>query len=142
MDNSNSFRKHIEESLSGDLEVSVPDKIFGFGNGFGYRTRSPRSESPDGQKELQENFVNYMEYFRWSPNEIHTHVENDVGIAWGVFTEDFQMKGRNPEKNAIRFSMTCVLDEDGQWRELIGHRDIQEFDSNDLYHAKIIESDA
>ena len=142
MDNSESFREHIEGCFSGDIEASVPDNIFGFGNGFGYRTRSPRFESPDDLKDRQDQFVDYMEYFKWSPNEIHIHVEDRVGVAWGVFTEDFQMKGRKPEKNTIRFSMTCVLDGNGEWRELVGHRDMQEFDSNDLYHPKFVEGDA
>ena len=42
------------------------------------------------------------------------------------------MRGRDPEKVRVRFSLTMKKSQDG-WDVLIGHRDIQRFDAEGRY---------
>jgi ketosteroid isomerase-like protein len=73
-----------------------------------------------------------MKYYRISIDELQTDVSGDVGLAWGVHKEEFQVKGRRAEKVRIRFTMTFRYV--GQrWRTLLYHRDIQQFHEDGTY---------
>jgi hypothetical protein len=73
-----------------------------------------------------------MEYYRIRLDELHTSVDGDIGLVWGVHTEEFQIRGRTPE--AIRVRFTNALRWDGQtWRNLLMHRDAQVFDASGRY---------
>ncbi len=101
--------------------------------GFGYRTRAPRAGlSKEDRLAGVRRFLASMEYFRIELDEIHTAVDGDVGLAWGFFTEDFQVRGRAPEKVRVRFTTTLRRDKAG-WRNLLYHRDAQPFDEKGNY---------
>lgn len=97
------------------------------GVGFGYRTEAARpAPSPEALLAVIEAFFASMEYFRIVGEEIHTAVDGDVGLAWGTFTEQFQVRGREPEEVRVRFTSTVRKGPDG-WRQLLAHRDVQRF---------------
>jgi len=101
--------------------------------GFGYRTRDPRPAlSKEQRLAAVKAFLASVQYYRITPNEIHTAVDGDIGLAWGFFTEEFQVRGRAPEKVSVRFSGTLKRDKTG-WRRLLYHRDAQPFDENSRY---------
>jgi hypothetical protein len=103
------------------------------GVGFGFRTfaaREAASEEAFGQQ--LSGFAAMMEYYRIRLDELHTSVDGDIGLVWGVHTEEFQIRGRTPE--AIRVRFTNALRWDGQtWRNLLMHRDAQVFDASGRY---------
>ena len=103
------------------------------GAGFGYRTREPR---PDSTKEellaTCRRFFESLIYYRVKIDEIHTAVDGDVGVAWGYYTEEFQARGRPPERVRARFSQTLRRDASG-WRSMFYHRDAQPFDDEGRY---------
>ena len=47
--------------------------------------------------------------------------------------EDFQHEGRPPERLRVRFTDTLRGGEDGEWKSLLGHRDIQHFGEDGRY---------
>jgi hypothetical protein len=118
---------------SGDLEtLSQYDWMSA---GFGVRTLLPR-----GTQEVSREFATYMarvffesmEYYRTSIDELHIAVYDEVAVAWGFHTEDFQARGREPEILKVRFSLTLLKTEDG-WKAILAHRDSQPFDSEGNY---------
>ena len=54
----------------------------------------------------------------------------------GVFTEDFQEKGRPPEYARVRFSSTLSKEARG-WQVLMFHRDIQPFEEDGTYPREL-----
>ena len=105
------------------------------GVGFGFRTfasREAASEEAFGQQFSA--FATMMEYYRIRLEELHTRVDGDIGLVWGVHTEEFQIRGRAPESIRVRF--TNALRWDGQtWRNLLMHRDAQVFNAGGRYIA-------
>jgi hypothetical protein len=103
------------------------------GVGFGFRTfaaRLPATDSSFTQSVGQ--FNSALDYYRLYLNDLQTKVEGDVGLAWGVHTEVFQVKGQAPESVRVRFTNT--LRWDGRaWRNLMYHRDAQSFHANGRY---------
>lgn len=94
------------------------------GVGYGFRTFQARAGTPDA--------VPSMEYWRVTLNELHTSVVGDIGLAWGVHTEEFKVKGQPPETIRVRFTNT--LRWNGQhWENLLYHRDAQVFGENGRY---------
>ncbi len=98
--------------------------------GFGYRTEAGRDRSRTGEIEYsasREQFFGRIEYFHLKLEDLQTSVVGNIGLAWGVFTEDFQEKGRPPEYARVRFSSTLSKGARG-WQVLMFHRDIQTFE--------------
>jgi len=94
------------------------------GVGFGFRSFQAREGAPDS--------VPSMEYWRVELDELHTSVVGDVGLVWGVHTEEFKVKGQAAEEVRVRFTNT--LRWNGQrWENLLYHRDAQVFGENGTY---------
>jgi hypothetical protein len=112
-----------------DVEQQVRASLAAYpGIGFGWRTRNPRvGESREHQLETIRPFFASVEYYRITDEEIHTAVDGDVGLAWGFFTEDFQVRGRAPERIRVRFTTAFKREGDGL-RQVLFHRDAQLFD--------------
>lgn len=99
------------------------------GAGYGFRTFEAR-EGPPSQaaQELRAS----MEYWRVTLDELHTSVVGDNGLAWGVHTEEFKVKGRPAETVRVRF--TNALKWNGEaWESLLYHRDAQPFGDDGSY---------
>jgi ketosteroid isomerase-like protein len=113
--------------------------------GFGYRTKAPRMASDIPQekekvKQFLEEWFKTMKYYEIELEDFNVEVDGDIGLVWGFFVEDFQEVGKPPERNRIRFSATSRRIEDGRWKILMGHRDIQPFDEKGQYIRKYLES--
>src|SRR5712692_190764 len=107
------------------------------GAGFGLRSLAPRTNRPrDVEIEELRSFFNRVEYWRANLDELHTAVDGDVGLAWGFHTEDFKVRGREPEKVRVRFTLTLKKEATG-WRHLLFHRDVQQFDEKGRYVANV-----
>jgi ketosteroid isomerase-like protein len=103
------------------------------GRGFGYRTRDVRAfSSDDAAAAGLRAWYASMVYFRLELDEIHTAATGDTATAWGSFTEQFQVKGRDPEIVRVRFTDVWKRDDTG-WHLLIYHRDSQPFDEKGRY---------
>jgi hypothetical protein len=89
------------------------------GVGYGYRSFPARSGIPDA--------VPSMEYWRVTLDELHTSVVGDIGLAWGVHTEEFQVKGEPPQTVRVRFTNTLRWN-GHRWENLLYHRDAQVFE--------------
>ncbi|MGE0599137.1 MAG: ester cyclase [Dehalococcoidia bacterium] len=114
------------------------------GYGFGYRTSAPRdmsSTSIDKYREFMRGFYDRHKGIVTTLEELQTAVDGDVGLAWGVYTEQFQIAGRPLERARVRFSQTMRRDQDGAWRFLLFHRDIQPFDDQGRYPPSLNISD-
>jgi hypothetical protein len=128
-------------NLDAILQNSHDHEVFG----FGWRTAAPRStgwSSVDSRdvaargaeafREPIKRFLDSMEYYHCEVEELHTSVEGDIGLAWGIWVEDFKVRDRPAEKARVRF--TEVLKKEGEhWRLLLSHRDIQPFDEHGRY---------
>lgn len=126
-------RKGIESYNSLNVDSITTGGLTGFENGFGYRSRSPRPAlSPDATRSVLHKFLDGMDYYKITINEIQTRIDGDVGLAWGFFTEKFQRKGARPELVQVRFTVTVKKDQSG-WRTLLAHRDAQQFDTKGNY---------
>ncbi len=102
--------------------------------GYGYRSKMPRAEIEEEMRlSFTQLFFDVMEYYSIKIDELNVAVDGDTGLTWGFHSEDFQMKGQEPEKLRVRFSMTLKHDADQGWKVIMGHRDIQPFDENDMY---------
>ena len=99
------------------------------GVGYGFRTFSARR--PQDLPSM-DAFAAVMDYYRITLDELHTEVWGDIGLAWGVHTEDFKLKGQSPESVRVRFTNTLRWDGTA-WRSLLYHRDAQLFDQNGRY---------
>ena len=94
------------------------------GVGYGFRTLQVREGVPDSTPS--------MEYWRVTLDELHTSVVGSTGLAWGVHTEEFKVKGQPPETARVRFTNT--LRWNGQrWENLLYHRDAQVFGEDGTY---------
>jgi hypothetical protein len=114
------------------LETPGPGGNFG-GFGFGYRTRLHRAgQSREDELAIIRSFLAAVEYYRVTVDEVHAALDGDVGLAWGFFTEDFQVRGRAPENVRVRFT-TVLKREAGTWRQIMFHRDAQPFDDSGSY---------
>ena len=102
------------------------------GVGFGFRTLAARGGSNAGFEQSIEQFGASMEFFRVRLDELQTKVDDDIGLAWGIHTEVFQVKGESPESIRVRFTNT--LRWDGRaWKNLLYHRDAQPFNADGRY---------
>lgn len=105
------------------------------GGGFGFRVLARRGHVAIGEKgwaQMVEAFFGRMEYYTLRPEAFHTSVAGDVGLAWGVYVEEFQEKGRPPERARVRFSKVLAK-EAGGWRVQLYHRDIQPYEKDGSY---------
>lgn len=111
----------------GDEVRQVWSQLGWGGVGYGFRTIEARAASPADQ-----GLAASMEYWRVTLDELHTSVAGDIGLAWGVHTEEFKRKGQPPETVRVRFTNT--LRWNGQeWENLLYHRDAQAFDAEGRY---------
>ena len=95
------------------LDSGKPEAILQTPNegvGFGWRAAAPRStqwtglsfqdvtaQGADAYRQAIKRFLDSMEYWHIKLEELHTLVDGDVGLAWGVHVEDFKIKGRLAE---------------------------------------------
>lgn len=94
------------------------------GVGYGFRSFEARAGAPDS--------IPSMEYWRVTLDELHTSVDGNIGLAWGVHTEEFKLRGQPPETIRVRFTNT--LKWNGQrWVNLLYHRDAQLFGVSGTY---------
>jgi ketosteroid isomerase-like protein len=103
--------------------------------GFGFRPFTPRdhvAEGQTGQRERLERFFGRMDSYSLVPEAFETAVAGDLGLAWGVFIEEFQEKGHPPERARVRFSKVLAKDAQG-WQVVLYHRDIQPFAEDGRY---------
>lgn len=100
--------------------------------GFGFRALNARPANTVAWSNGLKEFLTRADYYRMHLDEVHTDVDGNVGLAWGFYTEDFKLKGRSPEKVRVRFTFTYKYDQ-GTWRTLLYHRDIQKFDDDGRY---------
>jgi ketosteroid isomerase-like protein len=73
-----------------------------------------------------------MDSYRLELEDLQTSVTGDIGLAWGVYIEEFQEKGRPPERARVRFSKVLTKGARG-WQVLLYHRDIQPFNDDGSY---------
>ena len=99
--------------------------------GFGFRTFAPRGQGRIG-REILDRFFGGTDYYRLLPENFETAVAGDLGLAWGVFVEEFQLKGEPPERARVRFSNVMAKGAHG-WQVLLYHRDIQPFTTEGGY---------
>lgn len=120
-----------------DLAACVIDAE---GVGYGYRTIGARDMSSlgiEGNTRLLGDFFARCDSFRTTLEQVETAVTGeDLGLAWGVFVEDFQEKGRPPERARVRFSQVMRKTADG-WKILLFHRDIQPFGEDGRYPREL-----
>jgi ketosteroid isomerase-like protein len=103
--------------------------------GFGFRQLARRDHVAIGEQrygQILERFFDQMEYYRLQPEDLQASVAGDVGLAWGVYIEEFQEKGRPPERARVRFSKVLAKGAQG-WQVLLYHRDIQPYDEEGVY---------
>ena len=103
--------------------------------GFGYRQLTRRDHvaaGEAGRTEVMDRFYRQMEYYRLELEDLQTSVTGDVGFAWGAYIEEFQEKGRPPERARVRFSKVLTKGARG-WQVLLYHRDIQPFNGEGAY---------
>ena len=94
------------------------------GVGYGFRMFQARVAPPDS--------IPSMEYWRVTLDELHTSLIGNIGLAWGVHTEEFKVKGQQPETVRVRFTNTLTWN--GQrWENLLYHRDAQVFGPDGRY---------
>lgn len=119
-----------------DYEL-IASKKYGLDPGFGFRTITARPDFSNLPVAMIENsmkeFFDSLEYYILNVEEIQTSVHGDTGIAWGVHIEDFQIKGKEPERHRVRFTYAFQRNESGELYAILGHRDIQEFDEDGQY---------
>ena len=107
--------------------------------GFGFRRIAWRDWDSLGERARfaeNEQFFGEMDYYHLNLEDLQTSVSGDIGLAWGVFIEDFQVKGRPSERARVRFSHALVKGERG-WQVLLFHRDIQPFDEEGYYPTEL-----
>ena len=103
------------------------------GTGYGFRTFAARKAAPGASTEKGiQSFASIMDYFTIRLDELHSSVVGDIGLIWGVHTEEFRMKGRPAETVRVRFTNTLKWD-GRSWKNLLYHRDAQVFDDRGRY---------
>ena len=103
--------------------------------GYGFRTvawRDLAALGEGGRVQNLERFFGQMEYYRLHLADLQTSVTGEIGLAWGVFIEEFQEKGQPPERARVRFSQVLTKEARG-WQVLLFHRDIQPFNAEGWY---------
>ena len=103
--------------------------------GFGFRTLAWRDRAALGEERRVQNlerFFGQMEYYRVELADLQTSVTGDIGLASGVYIEEFQEKGQPPERARVRFSKALTKGASG-WQVLLFHRDIQPFTEEGHY---------
>jgi ketosteroid isomerase-like protein len=103
--------------------------------GFGFRPLARRDHAALGESAYSrriEQFFDRLDYYRLEIQELETAVEGGVGLAWGVYIEEFREKGHPPERARVRFSKVLNQGANG-WEVVMYHRDIQPFDSDGNY---------
>ena len=106
------------------------------GAGFGFRSfAARRASSGENASQLMNLMAATTEYYRLYLNEVHTQVDGDIGLAWGVHTEVFKVRGQPAESVRVRFTNTLRWNGD-TWKNLLFHRDAQVFDENGRYIRK------
>ena len=94
------------------------------GVGYGFRTFQARVAPPGS--------IPSMQYWRVTLDELHTSLVGDIGLAWGVHTEEFKVQGQPPETVRVRFTNTLAWNGQ-QWESLLYHRDAQAFGEDGRY---------
>lgn len=109
-------------------------KVYTGGKGFGYRTRPAREDYGDkvDYRPIVEQWLASLDYYSIVLDDVQTLAYGNVGIAWGLYHEDFQKVGGQPERVDGRFSQTFVK-ENGEWSMLFYHRDMTPFDADGKY---------
>jgi hypothetical protein len=79
-----------------DIDTILAMEAVSFG--FGYRVFAARGVGRLGQREAQERFFAGVDYYHVLLEDFETAVVDDVGMACGVFIEEFQEKGQLPER--------------------------------------------
>ena len=103
------------------------------GVGFGFRTFAARQPSTEAATDQSIGlFATAMEYYRITLDDLQTKVHGDIGLAWGVHTEVFKVKGQPAESIRVRFTNTLRWD-GTSWKNLLYHRDAQPFQANGRY---------
>ena len=126
-------REWCEAFHTGDIQTIIAMEAQS--GGFGYRALARRDHVALGEGTWQqrlEQFFGQMEYFRLKLEDLQTSVTGEVGVAWGIFIEEFQEKGRPPERSRVRFSLVLTKGARG-WQVLLYHRDIQPFNDDGSY---------
>jgi len=105
------------------------------GAGYGFRTFQARGATAQPNlNQTPQAILASMEYWRVTLDELHTSIDGDIGLAWGVYIEEFKARGQQPDTVRVRFTNT--LRWDGQsWQNLLYHRDAQAFGENGKYPA-------
>ncbi len=134
MPTAESLETYLREQYDAFDKWRAEDVDAGWFVGYGYRSMMPRAEIAEADRlGFTQFFFDLMERYNISIEELNVLVDGDTGLTWGFHNEDFQMKGRPPEKVRVRFSMTLKHDQAKGWRVIMGHRDIQAFDENGMY---------
>ena len=121
-------RRYVARFNSGDMKAVV-----GMDAGCvtlswrGAAWRDLRAISEDVYLKALQRLREQFEYRRMDLEELNTSVESDIGLAWGIGTEFFKMKGRPEEHARVRFSLVLKKSAAG-WKVLLDHRDAQPFD--------------
>jgi ketosteroid isomerase-like protein len=109
------------------------------GGGFGYRPLTRRDHAALGEEGLRqalEQFFSQIDYYHLELEDLQTSVTGDIGLAWGVYIEEFQEKGRPPERARVRFSKVLTKGARG-WQVLLYDRDIQPFTAEGHYPREL-----
>ncbi|MES2649284.1 MAG: hypothetical protein V4717_20565 [Bacteroidota bacterium] len=133
VDFENYVRKSIESYNSLNVDSIIAGGFTGFENGFGWRTRPPRPPlSREVAASFLQNWLDGMTLYKIHVDQIYTKLEGNTGLAWGHFTEEFQLKEGQRQVIRVRFTITSIYDKSG-WRTVLAHRDIQKFDPGGNY---------
>ena len=103
--------------------------------GYGFRGREWRSStyhSDENLRPLAEQWLKKMEYLHHVDDDLNTWSDDEVGIAWGSYTEEFKLVGESTENVRIRFTSTYRRDGEG-WALLMTHKDAQLFNEDGSY---------
>ncbi len=125
-------------------DVDKITAIEGAAVGFGIRTRAARNLGVDSSRyrAAVQQWLSGLDTYEGEFEELRTDVRDDVGFAWGVYVERFQLSGQPPELARVRFSHSMTRDADGQLRMLMFHRDIQPFDAEGRYLRSLTVGEA
>jgi ketosteroid isomerase-like protein len=116
-----------------DIQTIVAMEARAVGLGFrplAWRDHLARSEKDYAQ--VLERFFGQMDHCSLQPEDFQTSVTGEVGLAWGVYIEQWQEKGHPPEQARVRFSKVLTKGARG-WQVLLYRRDIQPFTAEGRY---------
>lgn len=127
------WRKEKEAWDSKDID-GIIEAIQG-SCGYGFRGRDWRGSSyhtEENLRPLADKWLISMEYLRHEDEVLNTWSDDEVGIAWGSYTEEFKHVGMPPERVKIRF--TSTYRRDGEiWALMMTHKDAQQFTPDGTY---------